>query len=257
MRRGERARVWAAPVHGYGPAGSFSFPTVPPDSHLAYDLELLDWEPPEEGRPARAMLFEERLEAAARRRADGNAAFAAGRLAEALERYALALSYVDEELMIQLEGFHHEKATAERSAALLNAAAAHLRLGDAAAAAATAGAALAGDPGNAKALFRRGAARRALGQTAAAVEDLAAAARGAPGDAGVARELAAARAAARAERAAGDALFRGVVARGEARQPSGGEAVAPAPTHTAVGWAAAALRAVCPCAFRRRKAHIE
>ena len=33
------------------------------------------------------MLFEERLEAAQRRRADGNAAFAEGRLQEALSKY--------------------------------------------------------------------------------------------------------------------------------------------------------------------------
>lgn len=34
MSRGERARVWAAPALGYGPQGSFSFPTVPPNARL-------------------------------------------------------------------------------------------------------------------------------------------------------------------------------------------------------------------------------
>jgi hypothetical protein len=40
-------RVWnllaAPPVQG-----SFSFPNVPPDSSLVYEVELLEWEPPEE-----------------------------------------------------------------------------------------------------------------------------------------------------------------------------------------------------------------
>ena len=36
-----------------------------------------------------SLLFEERLDAASRRRLDGNALFAAGKLAEALGKYAL------------------------------------------------------------------------------------------------------------------------------------------------------------------------
>lgn len=140
--------------------GSFSFPSVPPSAQLVYDLQLLEWEQPEEARglellapaappvlastswrltcmlmhawgghvhnqvPAaalalasghtggqlnrarlcphacapsattqkldrRAMLFEERLEAAERRRAEGNALFQEGKLTEALGKYAL------------------------------------------------------------------------------------------------------------------------------------------------------------------------
>ena len=45
-------------------------------------------------------------------------------------RYQLALSYVDEELMIQLDGAHADKAAAARSALLLNAAACELRVED-------------------------------------------------------------------------------------------------------------------------------
>jgi hypothetical protein len=49
---------------------------------------------------------------------------------EAVRRYQLALSYVDEELMMQLDGAHADKAAAARSALLLNAAACQLRIED-------------------------------------------------------------------------------------------------------------------------------
>jgi hypothetical protein len=55
------------------------------------------------------MLFEERLEAAERRRLDGNGLFSSGRWSEALGKYSLALSHVDEDLMMQVDGFHLEK----------------------------------------------------------------------------------------------------------------------------------------------------
>jgi tetratricopeptide (TPR) repeat protein len=267
MRRGERCHLWVAPARGYGAEGSFSFPTVPPAAALTYELELLDWEPPNEDREQRDMTYEERLEAAERRRAEGNAAFQAGRAAEALGRYRAALSFVDEDLLIQLEGPHFERAMAARTPALLNMAACHLRLGEHADAIGAASQVLQNDPCNAKALFRRGAARRALGQTEAAVGDLRAAAAAAPGDGGIARELAAVRAELRAERRAGEALFRGVVDRpgglggegggsddeaaGGAEAAAGAGAVGGAPE----GWLSRALRAVCPFIFGRGKAH--
>ncbi len=52
MCRGERAAVYVTdPQYGYGKAGSFSFPCVPPDSQLVYDVELVGWEGLEEVRP--------------------------------------------------------------------------------------------------------------------------------------------------------------------------------------------------------------
>lgn len=53
----------------------------------SYDLELLDFEAADEGKERAMMTFEERLEAAERRRADGNTAFSAGQYAEALGKY--------------------------------------------------------------------------------------------------------------------------------------------------------------------------
>eukprot|EP00798_Chlamydomonas_sp_ICE-L_P011237 gene11237-18862_t len=50
------------------------------------------------------LLFEERLERAEKRRLQGNELFSDGKFKEALGKYAVALSYLDEDLMMQLEG---------------------------------------------------------------------------------------------------------------------------------------------------------
>jgi hypothetical protein len=63
----------------------------------------------QQGESIGSMLFEERLEAAERRRLDGNALFSQARWPEALGKYSLALSHVDEDLMMQVEGFHLDK----------------------------------------------------------------------------------------------------------------------------------------------------
>ena len=76
------------------------------------------------------MLFEERLEAAERRRLDGNAHFKAGNTTDALGKYAMALSYLNQDFMFQLQGPHEDKANAVRLPVLLNMAACHLQLAD-------------------------------------------------------------------------------------------------------------------------------
>ena len=49
------------------------------------------------------MLFEERLEAAERRRKEGNELFQRKESADALGKYSMALSYMDQDFMFQLE----------------------------------------------------------------------------------------------------------------------------------------------------------
>lgn len=243
MAKGEKARLWVAPSRGYGPRGSFSFPAVPPDAHLIYDVELVDFDPPTEGRPVGGMLFEERVEAAARRRADGNAALGAGDAAGALAKYALSLSYIDDDFLFQLEGRHLAAATAVAAAARLNSAAARLAIGDPRGAAVDATAVLKDDPGNVKALYRRGRARRALGDARGAVADLrAAAGAGGAGDAGVRKELRAAVADLRAQEAAGDGVLRAGFARGTATRKAAAAALelsGPPPLGPVPGWALA------------------
>jgi tetratricopeptide (TPR) repeat protein len=102
---------------------------------------------------------------------------------EALAQYNAALRYVDENLLMQVDGPHLEFANAARAPTLLNMAACHLRREDWSAAAGSASEALssAACGGEStkelrcKALFRRGQARRSMQQTEGAVQDLTAA----------------------------------------------------------------------------------
>lgn len=57
-----------------------------------------------------ACRFEERLEAADRRRAQGNEFFKGGDSAGAAAKYGLALSFLDEDFLMQLEGPHLDQA---------------------------------------------------------------------------------------------------------------------------------------------------
>ena len=76
------------------------------------------------------MMYEDRLEAAERRRLDGNALFSAGSITEALAKYNMGLSHLNEDFLMQLEALHLDKANAVRLPILLNVAACHLRLQD-------------------------------------------------------------------------------------------------------------------------------
>lgn len=268
MRVGERAHVWVNPEYGWGTRGNFSFPTIPPNAALTYDIELLDFEPPAEGKSSRDLTYEERLEAADRRRLEGNAAYREGRYEDALTKYAAALSFVDEDMMMQLEGFHYDRAVAARTPAFLNMAACHIQLGDHRAAVTVTSQVLAEENGNAKALFRRGVARHALGQSEAAAADLTAALRASPDDAAIARELAAVKRTLAEERRAGASLFKGLVDKagrenglfGDDDNPEGDEG--DGVDGGAVGgwlrrdsWLGGVLHALCPFIFGRDKIH--
>ncbi|KAF5830730.1 hypothetical protein DUNSADRAFT_14112 [Dunaliella salina] len=214
MRVGEKAIVFIQdPKYGYGAAGNFSFPAVPPSSSLTYEVEMVGFEEPqqpdESADDASGLLFEERLERAEQRRVQGNQLFTEGRYQEALSKYAVALSYMDEDFMIQLEGFYEDKAKQVKLPIHLNMAMCQLRSKDFQTAIYNCSEVLKIEPGNAKALFRRGTARHALGQTELALPDLQAAAEKSPKDAAIARELAALHNTLRQERKATASLFKG------------------------------------------------
>eukprot|EP00877_Chromochloris_zofingiensis_P010211 jgi/Chrzof1/5443/Cz16g03080.t1 len=157
------------------------------------------------------MLFEERLEAAERRRRDGNALFQDGQYTEALGKYAMALSFVDEDFMMQLEGPHLQKAEAVIMPIHLNMAAVQIKLEDYQTAVWNCTQVLQHDPDNAKGLFRRGKARHALGHTDEALKDLEAAANKAAGDKGILRELQALKQTMKEEKKASAQMFRGAL----------------------------------------------
>lgn len=211
MRRGERCHVWVAPQYGYGKKGNFSFPTVPPEAHLTYDIELVDFEPPVEGKEQRDMTYEERLEAADRRRLEGNEAFRVGNYDESMQKYNAALSFINDDLLLQLQDFHYDRAMAARLPCLLNLAACHLKMNQYYEAISAASQVLSHDANNSKALYRRAVARHELGQTEEAMSDLLLAKEKSPSDSGIIREIAAVKQTIRKEKEAQGKIFRGFV----------------------------------------------
>ncbi|KAG2500970.1 hypothetical protein HYH03_000792 [Edaphochlamys debaryana] len=216
MAKGERALVYVLdPLYGYGARGSFSFPCVPPSAQLVYELEMLSWEGIEEGdtdRDRGSLLYEERMERAERRRLAGNELFKEGRWKDALAKYAMALSYMDEDFIYQLDGHYLDKAEKLKVLVHLNMAACQLKTEDYNTAIYNCGQVLNMDPKNVKALFRRGKARLALGRTEEAKEDLEAARKLDPSDAGIIAELRLLAKVQGEEKKAQEQLFKGKIA---------------------------------------------
>ena len=189
MRRGERAVLYLSPEYGYGERGSFSFPSVPPNAALVYEITLVAWTAADEEKPREEMFFEERLEAALRRKNRGNQLYAQRDFGEACQSYEIALSFVDPEMMFQLHGCHLEETQALRSKIMLNLSGVEIRLGRSRAAMTHADEVLKLEPKNTKALYRAGRARRKLGQCAQAKVMLERAALLEPDDAAIKKEL--------------------------------------------------------------------
>ena len=191
MKVGEICHVWVEPEYGYGEKGNFSFPSVPPNAQLTYAIELMDYEPPVDDSEARrgSMTYEERLEASQRRRLAGNQFYKEMKYGEALNKYITALSFVDDDFMMQLHGFFFDRAMQEKIPSLLNLSACHLKMKQPRDAITVATQAIACDPKNSKAYFRRGVARAELGQTEDALKDLQQAKEHAPSDPIIAREI--------------------------------------------------------------------
>lgn len=210
MRKGEIAKVLVSdPKYGFGEMGNFSFPAVPPNCSLLYEVEMINWDN-EYSEPQREqMLYEERLEAAERRRLAGNDLFKEGRYKEALAKYAVALSFLDEDFLMQLDGPFLDKAIDVKLPVHLNMAACQIKSGDYHTAIYNCNQVLSVDKDNAKALFRRGRARHLLGQTQEALEDLQAAYSKSQDDKSILKEIHSVRATIAEERKASAALFKG------------------------------------------------
>jgi len=212
MRPGECATFRVSPEYAYGSEGSFSFPHVPGGRWVEYDIELLAVD---EDEGPEGMLFEERLAAAAERRAAGNERFQAGDYAGAVDLYTRALGFVTEDLVVevqQLSDRHLDQALDVKCPVHLNIAACCLKLDSRDAlheAVRHCSEVLKYRGDSPKALFRRGTARLRLGQSQAAIEDLSRAQGLAPGDRAIGSELARARREARETERAGAGMFKG------------------------------------------------
>ena len=106
MRRGETAIIYVHHAKGYGDQGHFSFPHVPSKAHLVFVVTLRNHEAARDEMARPDMFFEERVERAESRRLYGNEKFARGDVAGALAQYDVANSYVNDDMLVQLEGRH-------------------------------------------------------------------------------------------------------------------------------------------------------
>lgn len=173
MRPGERALFTVPPELGYGEEGSFSFPSVPPACWLLADVELIGVKRADEEPMARAdMLYEERMQRVKAHRQRGNGFFRGGEPEAAAREYEMALSFLTDDMMMQLHGEYLRAADGEKLSAHLNLCACALKLGKNAQAIDQATRALVVDPKNPKALYRRAKAKHALGQDDEARADL-------------------------------------------------------------------------------------
>ena len=118
------------------------------------------------------MLYEERIERVKSHRTKGNELFRGGDVAAAAREYEMSLSFLTDDMMMQLFGAYLDEAEGEKLPAHLNLCACYLKMERHHDAVDQAGRALGVDPTNAKAFYRRGKARRALGQDEAARADL-------------------------------------------------------------------------------------
>ncbi|XP_074565490.1 peptidyl-prolyl cis-trans isomerase FKBP42-like isoform X2 [Curcuma longa] len=189
MRSREQALLHVGWELGYGKEGSFSFPNVPPMADLIYEVELIGFDEAKEGKARSDMTVEERIEAAERRKVEGNDYFKEEKLEEAMQRYEMAIAYMGDDFMFQLFGKYRDMALAVKNPCHLNMAACLIKLKRYEEAIGQCTIVLSEDENNVKALFRRGKARSELGQIDAAKEDLQKARKHAPQDKAIVREL--------------------------------------------------------------------
>uniref|UniRef100_N1QQI0 peptidylprolyl isomerase n=1 Tax=Aegilops tauschii TaxID=37682 RepID=N1QQI0_AEGTA len=214
MKSGERALLHVSWELGYGKEGSFSFPNVPPSADLIYEVELIGFDDAKEGKARSDMTVEERIEAADRRKLEGNDYFKEKKFEEAMQQYEMAVAYMGDDFMFQLFGKYRDMALAVKNPCHLNMAACLIkqkRFDEAIAQCSILLYAsiygpnkgrmlslhykyqsvmvLSEDETNVKALFRRGKARAELGQTESAREDFLKAKKHSPEDKEIMREL--------------------------------------------------------------------
>ncbi|KAH7279341.1 hypothetical protein KP509_37G015300 [Ceratopteris richardii] len=135
------------------------------------------------------MTVEERINAADRRRAEGNQLFKDDKIEAAMQQYEMALSYMNDDFMFQLFGKYKDLADAVKHPCHLNMAACMLRLNRHEEAIMQCTMVLQENGNNVKALYRRGKARAALNRTDEAREDFKKLQKLTPEDKNVAREL--------------------------------------------------------------------
>mmetsp|Transcript_53309 Transcript_53309/g.133828 ORF Transcript_53309/g.133828 Transcript_53309/m.133828 type:complete len:290 (+) Transcript_53309:73-942(+) len=182
MRVGERAILICQPDYAYGARGHP--PTIPENATLRFDVELLEWEKEPE-------TTQEKIEAANKRKEQGNALVSEKKFAEALAKYNAGLEFLKAQWSMSDE--EKKEANAVCAPLHLNSALCQIQLGEYRSAILSCEKALDIDEGNPKAWYRRGSAKLRLHEYKEAIEDFEASLRLSPDDASIKTNLARAR----------------------------------------------------------------
>jgi FK506-binding protein 4/5 len=151
MKKGEAALITVAPEYAFGSSESQQeLAVVPPNSTLYYEVELVSFDKEKESWD---MNTEEKIEAAGKKKEQGNALFKSGKYARASKRYEKAVKYIDYDTAFGDE--EKKQAKALKVACNLNDAACKLKLKDYKQAEKLCTKVLEMDSRNVKALYRR------------------------------------------------------------------------------------------------------
>ncbi|KAL2486314.1 Peptidyl-prolyl cis-trans isomerase FKBP62 [Abeliophyllum distichum] len=126
MKKGEVALLTVAPEYAFGSSESKqALAVVPPNSTVYYDVELVSFVKEKESWD---MNTQEKIEAAGKKKEEGNALFKAGKYAKASKRYEKAVKYIDYDTSFSEEEKKQSKAL--KVTCNLNDAACKLKLKD-------------------------------------------------------------------------------------------------------------------------------
>lgn len=126
MKKGEVAQLTIAPEYAFGSSESHQpIAVVPPNSTVSYEVELVSFDKEKESWD---MSTPEKIEAAVKKKEEGNALFKAGKYERASKRYEKAVKYIDYDSSFGEE--EKKQAKAVKVACNLNNAACKLKLKD-------------------------------------------------------------------------------------------------------------------------------
>lgn len=154
MNKGEVALVTIPPEYGFGDVETKrALAVVPPNSTLIYEVELVEFEKEKESWD---MDTPEKIEAAGKKKEDGNALYKVGKYMRAAKKYEKAVKFIDYDSSFSEE--QKKEAKVLKVSCYLNNAACKLKLKDFNEAAKLCTKVLELESRNVKALFRRGQA---------------------------------------------------------------------------------------------------
>ncbi|KAG6785389.1 hypothetical protein POTOM_011119 [Populus tomentosa] len=126
MKKGELALLTIAPEYAFGSSESQQeLAVVPPNSTVCYEIELVSFNKEKESWD---MNTDEKIEAAGKKKEEGNVLFKAGKYAKASKRYEKAVKYIEYDSSFSEE--EKKQAKALKVACNLNNAACKLKLKD-------------------------------------------------------------------------------------------------------------------------------